>query len=271
LVVAENCAVSADGRITPADKGLYADEQVGAWSDWINEIYSHSNSAAGIQLNHAGRRGATEPRTWGLDRPLREGGWPLLSASALPYTPRSQTPKEMDRADMDRVIGDFVEAAKRVDKAGFDVLILNMAQGYLLASFLSPLTNLRVDDYGGDLAGRAKFPMEVFEAVRAVWPAGKALAVSVNAEDNVKGGSTIKDAIEFARMLKDRGCGLVHVLAGYSVPYGDLPYGRGFLTPLSDRIRNEVGIATMVGGYLTTSNDANTVLAAGKADLCVMS
>jgi anthraniloyl-CoA monooxygenase len=270
LVLAENCAVSADGRIEPGDPGIFEDADPAAWSEWVDRVHGKLGAKAAIQLNHAGRRGATEPRTWGLDRPLRQGGWPLLGASALPYTPKSQTPKEMDRADMDRVISDFVKAAKRADAAGFDVLILNMAQGYLLASFLSPLTNQRTDEYGGDLAGRAKYPLEVVDAVREVWGEERILSVSVNAEDNIKGGSTIKDAVEFVRILKDRGCGLVHVLAGYSVPRGDLPYGRGFLTPLSDRIRNEVGIPTMVGGYLTTSNDANTVLAAGKADLCVM-
>jgi anthraniloyl-CoA monooxygenase len=171
---------------------------------------------------------------------------------------------------MDKVRDDFVRAACMANEARVDMLVLQMAHGFLLAGFLSPLANLRSDEYGGDLEGRARFPLEVFEAVRVVWPADKPLAVSVNAEDNMKGGSTIKDAVELARMLGERGCGLIHVLAGYSVPDGDLPYGRGFLTPLSDRIRNEAGIPTMVGGYLTTSNDANTVLAAGRADLCVM-
>ncbi|MGA7733050.1 MAG: bifunctional salicylyl-CoA 5-hydroxylase/oxidoreductase, partial [Chloroflexia bacterium] len=189
---------------------------------------------------------------------------------ARPYTARSQTPKEMDRADMERVRDEFARAACMANEAGFDMLVLQFAHGYLLAGFLSPLANLRADEYGGDLDGRSRFPLEVFDAVRAAWPAGKPLAVSLNAEDNVKGGSTIKDAVELAKVLKARGCDLIHVLAGQSVPDGDLPYGRGFLTPLSDRLRNETGLPTMVGGYLTTSNDANTVLAAGRADLCIV-
>ena len=270
LVVVGNCAVSADGRITPFDCGMYQEDHKAAWTAWAAHVRRRSDAKVALQLNHAGRRGATEPRLLGLDRPLREGAWPLIAASALPYTPKNQTPREMDRADMDRVRDDFARAALMADEAGFDLLLLNLAHGYLLAGYLSPLANLRTDEYGGDLEGRSRFPLEVFDAVRKVWPEDKALAVSINAEDNVKGGSTIKDAVALARKLKQRGCDLVHVLAGYSVPHADLPYGRGFLTPLSDRIRNETGIPTMVSGYLTTSNDANTALAAGRADLCIM-
>ncbi len=271
LVVVENCVVSEDGRVTPLDCGMYRDEHGNAWAEYVEAVHKRSDAKVALQLNHAGRRGATEPRLWGLDRPLREGGWELVAASAVPYTPKSQTPKEMDRADTELVRDDFVRAACIADRAGFDMLLLHMAHGYLLAGFLSPLTNLREDEYGGDLDGRARFPLEVLEAVRRVWPDGKPLGVSLNAEDNIKGGFTIKDAIILTRKLKEKGCDLVHVLAGQTVPAGDLPYGRGFLTPLSDRIRNEAGIMTMVGGYMATSSDANTVLAAGRADICVMS
>jgi anthraniloyl-CoA monooxygenase len=270
LVVVSNCAISSDGRVTPYDCGMYREEHGAAWSEYVEYAHEQAGMKVALQLSHAGRRGATEPRAWGLDRPLREGGWPLVAASARPYTAKSQTPKEMDRADMERVRDEFARAACMANEAGFDMLVLQFAHGYLLAGFLSPLANLRADEYGGDLDGRSRFPLEVFDAVRAAWPAGKPLAVSLNAEDNVKGGSTIKDAVELAKVLKARGCDLIHVLAGQSVPDGDMPYGRGFLTPLSDRIRNEAGIPTMVGGYLTTSNDANTVLAAGRADLCIM-
>jgi anthraniloyl-CoA monooxygenase len=155
-------------------------------------------------------------------------------------------------------------------EAGFDFLQLHCAQGYLLASFLSPLTNPRADEYGGDLTARMRFPLEVFEAVRATWPEGKPLAVAINASDLARGGSSVEDAVAFAFALKERRYDLVEVLVGQTVPQGEPAYGRGFLTHYSDRIRNEAGIATMVGGYITTSNEANTILAAGRADLCIL-
>ena len=171
---------------------------------------------------------------------------------------------------MDRVRDEFVQAALMADRVGFDLLQIHCAHGYLLASFLSPLTNIREDEYGGDLAGRMRYPLEVFEAVRAAWPASKPLSVVVSATDHVKGGAQVEDAVTFTRALKERGCDLVEVMSGQTVPRGEPAYGRGFLTHYSDRIRNEAGISTMVGGYLTTSNDANTILAAGRADLCVL-
>ena len=154
--------------------------------------------------------------------------------------------------------------------AGFDLLQLHIAHGYLLASFLSPLTNIREDEYGGSLENRMRYPLEVFEAVRAVWPEDKPLSVALNASDCAKGGFEVEDAVIMARALKERGCDLIETLAGQTTPAGEPAYGRGFLTPYSDRIRNEAGVPTMVGGYLITSNDVNTVLAAGKADLCIM-
>jgi anthraniloyl-CoA monooxygenase len=176
----------------------------------------------------------------------------------------------MDRADMDRVRDDFVRAARMAHKAGFDLLQLDFAHGYLFASFLSPLTNRRTDEYGGSLESRARYPLEVLDAVRAAWPGDKPLSLAIPATDYAKGGLEVEDAIELARQLKARGCDLVYVHAGQTTPDAEPPYAKGFLTPLSDRIRNEAGVPTMVGGYLTTSNEANTVLAAGKADLCVI-
>jgi anthraniloyl-CoA monooxygenase len=175
----------------------------------------------------------------------------------------------MDRADMDRVCHDFVMSARTAHEAGFDLLQLDFAHGYLLAGFLSPLTNRREDEYGGSLENRARYPLEVLDAVRAVW-ADRPLSVVITATDYVKGGLEVEDAIEVARMLKARGCDLLQVHAGQTTPDAEPPYARGFLTPLADRIRNEAGVPTSVGGYLTTSNEANTVLAAGKADLCLM-
>ncbi len=265
----EVCAVSPEGRVTLNSLGMYDDEHGAAWTRIVESTHAQG-SLIGVSLTHAGRRGATRPRSEGLDRPLREGGWPLLSASPIPYTPRSQVPKEMDRADMDRIRDEFVRAARIAHQAEFDFLQIDCARGYLLASFLSPLTNRREDDYGGDLAGRMRFPLELFDAVRAAWPEGKPLSVALSATDHMKGGAQVEDAVAFAIALKERGCDLVQALAGQTIPQGEPPYGRGFLTHYSDRIRNEAGIATMVGGYITTSNEANTILAAGRADLCIL-
>jgi anthraniloyl-CoA monooxygenase len=270
LILTDIVAISADGRITPNDCGLYSERHESAWSSIVAEIRRWTPAKLGVQLGHAGRRGSVAPRFWGLDRPLREGAWPLLSASALPYTPKSQVPKAMDRADMDRVCDSFIAAARMADEVGFDLLQLHFAQGYLLASFLSPLTNLREDEYGGDFESRASFPLEVFDAVRAIWPPHKPMSVAITASDYVKGGSTVEDAIRLTCLLKEHGCDFISVLAGQTLPEGEAPYGRGFLTPLSDRIRNEAHVSTMVGGYLTNSNEMNTILAAGRADLSVL-
>jgi anthraniloyl-CoA monooxygenase len=222
-------------------------------------------------ISHAGRRGAVQLE-WAAppDTPLHEDAWPLLAPSPIPYTKRSQVPREMTRDDMDRVRDEFVAAARRADEAGFDMLLLHMAHGYLLASFLSPLTNKRSDDYGGPFANRLRFPLEVFDAVREVWPREKPLGIVHNADDCAPGGLTVEDAIAIARELKVHGCELIQPLAGQTIPEGTPVYGRGFLTRYSDRIRNEAGIATLVGGYLTTMDQVNTVLAGGRADLCIL-
>ncbi len=267
--IVQMCAVSAQGRITPETPGMYAPEHGEAWSRLVEGVHAQSG-VIGMTLGHAGRRAATRLRSEGLDRPLKEGAWPLLAASPIPYTPRSPVPKEMDRGDMNCVRAEFVRAAQMAHEAGFDFLQLHCGHGYLLASFLSPLSNLRTDEYGSDLVGRMSFPLEVFEAVRAAWPENKPLSVVLSATDHVKGGSQVEDAITFALALKERGCDLVEVVSGQTVPHGEPAYGRGFLTHYSDRVRNEAGIPTLVGGYITTSNEANTILAAGRADLCVM-
>jgi anthraniloyl-CoA monooxygenase len=270
LVVTDICAVSAEGRIAADSEGMYSSEHLEAWVRVVEAVHEQSGRI-GVQLGHAGRRGAVRPRSEGLDKALRSEGWPLIAASPIPHTPRSQSPKEMDRADMDRVKESFVRAAEMAHGAGFDLLQLHMAHGYLLAGFLSPLTNVRQDEYGGpDLESRAHFPLEVFDAVRAAWPVDKPMSVALNACDYAKGGFEVEDAVAVARLLKEHGCDLIEVLAGQTTLQSEPVFGRGFLTPLSDRIRNEARIPTMVGGYLTTSNDVNTVLAAGRADLCIM-
>ncbi len=270
LVMTDIVAVSSNGRITPDCAGIYNAFQHYAWEWTVAGFHGNMLAKLAIQLGHAGRRGSSRSQTEGLDRPLHDGSWPLLSASALPYTPQSQVPREMDHEDMQRVRNDFVRAAQIAEQAHFDMLQLHFGHGYLLASFLSPLTNRRTDDYGGDLRHRMRYPLEVFDAVRAVWPEDKPISVALTATDGVKGGFEIEDAIIVAQAFKEHGCDIIQVLAGQTTMDGEPAYGRGFLTSLSDRIHNEAGILTMVGGYLTTSNEVNTVLAAGRADLCLM-
>ena len=270
LVMSTFTAISSDGRITLDSPGLYAECHEKVWQRIVEAVHTCSSAKIAMQIGHAGRRGATRPRDRGLDRPLREGAWPLLSASPIPYTPVSQMPEEMDTADMERVCDDFVRATRMAHEVGFDLLQLHYAQGYLLASFLSPLTNQRSDEYGGNLEQRMRFPLAVFDAVRAAWPDAKPISVAISATDCVPDGSSVDDAVVLASTLKAHGCDIIEVLAGQTTLEGEPLYGRGFLTPLSDRIRNEAGIPTIVGGYLTTTNEVNTILAAGRADLCVL-
>src|SRR5438105_2106946 len=270
LVLTEPTSVSAHGRLTPACAGMYDETHVAAWARIVESMHATSHAKIAIQLNHAGRRGSTRPRTEGLDRPLKQDNWPLLSASSLPYTSQNQIPKEIDCAGMDQVRNDFLRSTRLAQQANFDLLQLNFAHGYLLASFLSPLTNQRSDEYGGTLEHRMRFPLEVFDAVRSVWPEDRPISVAISATDCVKGGFTVEDAVTVAAALQAHGCDLIEARAGQTTPEGEPAYGRGFLTPLSDRVRNEAGIPTMVGGYLGTSNEVNTILAAGRADLCIM-
>jgi anthraniloyl-CoA monooxygenase len=271
LVLTEPVAVSPQGRITPGDLGLYCTDHVAAWARITAFIHANSSAKIALQLNHAGRRGSTRPRHQGLDRPLRAGNWPLLSPSPLPYAPDSQVPQAMDRADMDKVCGDFFQAAHLAHEAGFDLLQLHFGHGYLLASFISPLTNQREDEYGGSLENRLRFPLELFDTVRAAWPEDKPLSVALSVTDCVEGGFALAEAVAVAGLLKAHGCDLIEVLAGQTIPSASPAYGPGFLTPFSDWLRSKAGIATLVGGHLTTSDEVNTILAAGRADLCLMS
>jgi anthraniloyl-CoA monooxygenase len=249
---------------------MYRPEHVAAWRRIVDFVHGSSRAAVGLQLAHAGRKGSTR-RLWeGIDEPLPEGNWPLISASAIPFLSQSQVPRAMDRADMDRVRDDFVRAAGMAQQAGFDLLELHFAHGYLLASFLSPLTNRRDDEYGGPLASRARYPLEVFEAVRAAWPAARPISVRISATDWAPGGFTPHDAVELARMLRDRGCDVVDVSAGQTVADAEPVYGRLYQTPFSDRVRQEAGIPTMTVGGITTYADVNSIVAAGRADLCVL-
>jgi anthraniloyl-CoA monooxygenase len=270
LIMTEMTDVSAEGRITPGCAGLYTDAHAIAWKRAVDFVHTHSPAKIGIQLAHAGRKGSTKKAWEGIDDPLPSGNWPLIAASPLPYKKGSQTPRAMTRADMDKVKADFVRAANLAERAGFDILELHMAHGYLLASFLSPLTNRRADEYGGSLANRLRYPLEVFDAVRAAWPAAKPISVRISATDWKEGGTTPDDAVGIAKALKARGCDIVDVSAGQTVDDDSPVYGRLFQTPFSDRIRHEVGIPTMTVGAISTWADANTILAAGRADLCVL-
>src|SRR6266571_3118384 len=262
--------VSREGRISPGCTGMYKPEHVTAWERVVEFVHAHSPARIALQLAHAGRKGSTR-RLWeGIDEPLAEGNWPLISASAIPYFPHSQIPKAMDRADMERVQDDFVKAASMAEAAGFDMLELHMAHGYLLASFVSPLTNTRTDAYGGTLDNRLRYPLAVFDAVRAVWPAARPISVKISATDWADGGVTPEESVEFARRLKAHGCDLVTVSTGQTVAHQHPAYGRLYQTPFSDRIRHEAGIATMTVGAVASYADVNSILAAGRADLCAL-
>ncbi|MGH7542329.1 MAG: bifunctional salicylyl-CoA 5-hydroxylase/oxidoreductase, partial [Gemmatimonadota bacterium] len=269
LVMAEMTDVSAEGRISPGCAGMYRPEHVPAWRRIVDFVHRYSWAAIGIQLGHAGRKGSTRLAWEGADEPLEEGGWEILAPSSIPWFPHSPVPRAMTREDMDRVIEDHVRAARLADEAGFDLLEIHMAHGYLLASFLSPATNRRDDEYGGPLENRLRFPLEVFDAVRALW-SGKPLSVRISAVDWVPEGQRIEDSIEIARNLKERGADIVDVSAGQTVPHAKPEYGRQFQTPFSDRIRHEVGVPTMAVGNISSYMDVNTILAAGRADLCAM-
>src|SRR3954449_11875957 len=268
LVMTEMICTSADGRITPGCGGLYKPEHVVAWKRIADFVHAHSRAALGCQLGHAGRKGSTQLLWEAEDRPLPDGNWPLIAPSPLPYLPGvSQVPHEMTRADMDAVRDEFVAAARRADEAGFDLLEVHMAHGYLLSSFLSPLTNVRADEYGRD---RARFPLEVFAACREAWPAEKPLSVRISATDWVDGGFDGDDAVAFARRLKQAGCDIVDVSTGQVTPDQKPAYGRSFQTPYADRIRYEAGIPVIAVGAISSYDDVNTIILAGRADLCAL-
>jgi anthraniloyl-CoA monooxygenase len=271
LVMAEMTDVSCEARISYGCAGLYSPDHAAAWKRIVDFVHTESAAKIGIQLGHAGRKGATK-RLWeGDSEPLAEGGWPLVSASPIPYFPdRSPVPREMTRADMQAAVADYAQAAELAVAAGFDLLEVHMAHGYLLASFISPLTNTRSDEYGGTLENRMRFPLEVFDACRAIWPDHKPMSARISAVDWAPGGMTPDEAVGVARLLEAHGCDVVDVSAGQTVPDQQPVYGRLFQTPFADRIRHEVGIATMAVGNISSYMDVNTIIAAGRADLCLL-
>jgi anthraniloyl-CoA monooxygenase len=270
LVFTEMTCVSPEARITLGCTGLWNDEQEAAWKRIVDFIHANSGAKFCLQLGHSGRKGATKLMWDGMDRPLEEGAWDICSASPIPYFPDSQVPREASRADMDLIRAQFVDAAKRGERAGFDMLELHCAHGYLMASFLSPLTNRRTDEYGGSLENRLRFPLEVFDAMREVWPAHKPMSVRISATDWAEGGVTGDDAVEIARAFAEHGVDLVDVSTGQTVREARPIYGRMFQTPFSDQVRNEAQVATMCVGNITAADQVNTILAAGRADLVAL-
>lgn len=272
LVMTEMAAVTPDGRITPACPGLWSDEQAGAWKRITDFVHQHTGSRIGVQIGHAGRRGATQADPRQSDQPLAEGAWPLVSASALAYQPgRTQVPQALDRAGMKEVTAAFVAATQRAAQAGFDWLELQAGHGFLLSSFISPLTNQRDDEFGGALENRMRFPLEVVRAVRAAWPKDLPLSVRISATDWAEGGTTVDDAVAIARMLREAGVDAVDCSSGEVTPNQKPVYGRMFQTPFADRIRNEAGIAAIAVGNISELDQANGVIASGRADLCALS
>ncbi len=270
LVMAEMTDVSPEGRITLGCTGLYDDKHARAWKKIVDFVHKHSTAKIGIQLGHAGRKGAST-REWEGDEALPDDrSWELVAPSPIPWSKGKRSPREMTAEDMADVKGHFAQAARRARKAGFDILELHCAHGYLLASFLSPLTNHRTDAYGGSLENRLRYPLEVFDAIRGAWPAERPMSVRISATDWVDGGIDGGDAVKIARAFKDHGCDLIDVSAGQTVPEQRPRYGRLFQTPFADRIRHEAGIATMAVGAISSFADANTILAAGRADLVAL-
>lgn len=271
MVMVEMTCVSPEARITPGCPGLWNAEQAVAFKRIVDFVHQNSDARIGMQLGHAGRKGSTRVSWEGTDMPLDEGNWPLVSASALPYIEGvSQVPQAMSRAQMDAVRDDFVAATQRANEAGFDWLELHCAHGYLLSSFISPLTNQRKDEYGGSLENRLRYPLEVFHAVRRAWPDHLPMSVRISAHDWVEGGITPDDAIEIARSFKAAGADMVDCSSG-QVSKAEAPvYGRMYQTPFSDRVRNEARIPTIAVGAIFEADHVNSIIASGRADLCAL-
>jgi anthraniloyl-CoA monooxygenase len=270
LVISEMTDVLPEGRISMHCAGMYAPEHVDAWRRVTDFIHQHSPAKVAVQLAHAGRKGSLT-RSWEGHKNLGEAAnWEILAASAIPFADGRQTPRAMNRADMDKVRDAFARAAEMSDAAGFDMIELHFAHGYLISSFISPAANKRTDEYGGSLENRMRFPLEVFNAVRAAWPSHKPISTRISSVDWVEGGTTIDDAIAIARMLHEAGNDILAVSSGGVVSAQPAVGGRVYQASLSDRIRNALGIPTMSVGGIVSHGDINTIIAAGRADMCAL-
>lgn len=271
LVFAEMTCVSADARITPACPGMYSEAHTQAWRRIVDFVHANSDAKIALQLGHAGAKGSTRPMWDGIDQPLREGNWPLISASEQQYLAGvSQVARAATESDLARIEQDFVRATLAAAVAGFDWLELHCAHGYLLSSFISPLTNRRADEYGGSLENRCRYPLRVFRAMRAAWPQDKPMSVRISAHDWVEGGITPDDAVVIARLFKQAGADLIDCSSGQVSKLEQPIYGRMFQAPFADRVRNEAGIASMAVGSIFEADHANSIIAAGRADLCAV-
>jgi anthraniloyl-CoA monooxygenase len=270
LLFVEMTGPSPDARITPGCTGLWNEAQCLGFKRIVEFVHTYSQAKICMQLGHAGRKGSTQLGWEDENYPLPEGNWPVIAPSPIPYFTVCQTPREMTREDMERVTAEFVQAARYAEQAGFDMLELHMAHGYLFASFISPLTNQREDDYGGPVENRMRFPLEVFRAVRGAWPQHKPMSVRLSATDWAPGGLPAEDLVTVATMLKEAGVDLIDVSTGQTVPWQTPVYGRMYQTPFADLVRHEVGIATMSVGAITTPDQVNTILLQGRADLVAL-
>ena len=270
LVFTEMTCVSPDARITPGCVGIWTDEQEAEWKRIVDFAHQRTDAKMAMQIGHAGRKGATKLAWEGIDQPLDKGAWEIIAASPLPYLPNSVVPREMARDDMDRVKADFVSAFQRAARAGFDMAELHCAHGYVLATFLSPFTNKRTDEYGGSIDNRMRFPLEVFDACRAAWPKERPMSVRISATDWVEGGTTADDAVEFAKAFKAHGCDLINVSTGQTDATEKPVYGRMFQAPFSEQIRIEADIPTLVAGNIFDWDQVNTIVGAGRSDLVAL-
>lgn len=270
IVFTEMTCVTRDGRISPGCTGMYAPEHVPAWKRIVDFVHGNSGAKLCLQLGHSGPKGSTKLMWEGMDEPLERDNWPVVGPSAVAYTPKNQVPRELSRGEMDEIRDAFVRATEMGADAGFDMIELHCAHGYLLSSFITPLLNHRTDEYGGSLENRLRYPLEVFRAMRAVWPQERPMSVRISATDWVDGGVSGEDSVEIARAFKAAGADLIDVSTGQTSADAKPVYGRMFQTPYADRIRNEVGIATMAVGNITDADQVNAIVAAGRADLVAL-
>jgi anthraniloyl-CoA monooxygenase len=263
--------ISPEGRITPGCAGIWNDEQEAAWQRIVAYIHNHTEAKVCLQLGHAGPKGSTKVGWEGMDEPLDEGNWEIIAPSAVPYSTMNQIPRAMTPIDMDKVRGDYVAAAKRAVRAGFDMLELHCAHGYLLSAFITPLMNHRRDEFGGSLKNRLRFPLAVFHAVREIWPQSKPMSVRISASDwRGEAGITPDEAVFIGQAFVEAGADIIDVSAGQTSPDAEPIYGRMFQTPFADQIRNEAGIPTMAVGNIYEIDHVNSIIAAGRADLCCL-